>query len=198
MSTEAFDGEKGNYSARHLPGEEGVWVFILLDLFAFALFFGAYIFTRAGEVAVFDQSQQQLSQPLGVLNTVLLVTASWLVAVSVKSMREDAGRKTMLALFFALLMGLAFVASKATEYAELFDAGVGISTNSFFMFYFCLTLIHLLHTVIGCVVLGVLMLSARSGSYTAASMVGLESGASYWHMVDLLWLILFPLLYLLR
>jgi len=185
-------------TARHLPGEEGVWVFIMLDLLAFGMFFAAYIFTRASEVELFNQNQQYLSQHLGVFNTVLLVTASWLVAVAVKSVRLNEERKASLALLFALLMGVGFIASKAIEYTELFDAGFGISTNSFFMYYFCLTLIHLLHTLIGCVVLIVLFLAARAGKYSNAGMTGLESGASYWHMVDLLWLILFPLLYILR
>jgi nitric oxide reductase NorE protein len=184
--------------ARHLPGEEGVWVFILLDLMAFGMFFAAYIFTRAGEVAIFDQSQEQLSQPLGVVNTLLLVTASWLVAAAVKTVRVGQGRTASIQLFCALLLGLGFIMSKAIEYTELFEAGVGISSNNFFMFYFCLTLIHLLHTVIGCVILAVLAFSARGGQYSAGKMTGLESGASYWHMVDLLWLILFPLLYMLR
>lgn len=95
-------------------------------------------------------------------------------------------------------MGIGFIVSKATEYNELFRDDVGISTNNFFMFYFCLTLIHLLHTLIGCVILAIMFFAARSGKYKSENMAGLEGGASYWHMVDLLWIILFPLLYILK
>jgi len=98
----------------------------------------------------------------------------------------------------ALLCGLAFMVSKAVEYTEKLEAGVSLLTNDFFMYYFTLTGIHLFHVLAGIVVLVVLWFMARSRSFEPGRPVVLECGAIYWHMVDLLWIILFPLLYLVR
>jgi len=115
----------------------------------------------------------------------------------------DAVRKSRFALaqrFIggAFLCGLAFAVSKAIEYTEKLNAGISLLTNDFFMYYFTLTGIHLFHVVAGNVVLLVLWFMARSRSFDPERPVVLECGAIYWHMVDLLWIILFPLLYLVR
>ncbi len=87
---------------------------------------------------------------------------------------------------------------KAVEYTAKIKAGYTMLSNDFFMFYWCLTGIHLLHVFVGSTILLVCWNNARDGRYGPANMKGLETGASYWHMVDLLWIFLFPLLYLLR
>jgi nitric oxide reductase NorE protein len=88
--------------------------------------------------------------------------------------------------------------SKAIEYTEKLNAGISLLSNDFFMYYFTLTGIHLFHVVAGNVVLLVLWFKARSQSFDPARPVVLECGAIYWHFVDLIWIILFPLLYLVR
>jgi len=98
----------------------------------------------------------------------------------------------------AIALALAFVAVKYVEYSAKFAAGINLSTNTFYMFYFSLTMVHLAHVVGGTVILIVLRKNAKGGAYHPANMKGLEAGATYWHMVDLLWIFLFALLYLLR
>jgi nitric oxide reductase NorE protein len=88
--------------------------------------------------------------------------------------------------------------SKAIEYTQKLEAGITLLTNDFFMYYFTMTGIHLVHVVAGNVVLAVLWFKARARTFDPANPVGLEIGATYWHMVDLLWIMLFPLLYLVR
>ena len=97
-----------------------------------------------------------------------------------------------------MLCGIAFGISKAIEYGGKLAAGITPMSNDFYMFYFSLTGIHLLHVIGGCVMLTVFWLKARKGEFDSRNLKVLESGATYWHMVDLLWIFLFPLLYLLR
>jgi nitric oxide reductase NorE protein len=73
-----------------------------------------------------------------------------------------------------------------------------LSTNTFYMFYISLTFFHFMHVILGMVILTAIWLQARKGAYTSQNSHGLESGAAYWHMVDLLWIILFPLVYVMR
>jgi nitric oxide reductase NorE protein len=95
-------------------------------------------------------------------------------------------------------MGAVFVAVKLGEYAHHFGEGVTLSTNTFYMFYLSLTFFHFMHVLMGMVILAAVALKARRGGYSVANHTGVETGASYWHMVDLVWLILFPLIYVMR
>ncbi len=183
---------------RRLPGVEGVWVFVIADMMVFALLFGSFIIGRHQNPALFEASRHALNPNFGGVNTLILVTSSWFAALALDAVRKS---RFVLAQRFiggALLCGLAFMVSKAVEYTEKLEAGVSLLTNDFFMYYFTLTGIHLFHVLAGIVVLVVLWFMARSRSFEPERPVVLECGAIYWHMVDLLWIILFPLLYLVR
>jgi len=97
-----------------------------------------------------------------------------------------------------MLCGAGFLVVKVFEYAEKFGAGISLSTNTFYMFYISLTFFHFMHVILGMVILAVIWTQARRGAYRPGECNGLESGAAYWHMVDLLWIILFPLVYVMR
>lgn len=183
---------------RRLPGVEGVWVFVGADIFFFAILFASFMQERAKAPELFNQASHLLNATIGGINTLILLTSSWFVALAVQAAR--AGRQAELVRWLALGLacGAAFGVLKIVEYAQKLLGDWSLLANDFFMFYFALTGIHLLHVVGGSVVLSVLLLRARSGAYTHGNCIGLESGATYWHMVDLLWIILFPLLYLLR
>ena len=184
--------------ATHLPGDRDVWVFIMAELVMFGAFFVAYIVHRRADVTLFDTAQATLDRRLGVLNTLLLVTSSWAVVRAVQAARADCNTAVVRRLGAAIALALAFVAVKYFEYSAKFAAGIDMTTNSFYMFYFSLTMIHLAHVAGGTVVLTVMRQNAKGGAYHAADLKGLEAGASYWHLVDLLWIFLFALLYLLR
>ncbi len=181
-----------------IPGDKDVWVLIGAELLTFGMFFVAFIGYRALEVAHFNASQTALHRNLGLLNTLFLVTSSWCVVQAVRAAREDRPASVARSLGIAILLGISFMVVKALEYTELVSSGVGMTTDNFFMFYYCLTIIHLLHVVGGTVILTVMWANARTGRYHSGNTKGLETGASYWHMVDLLWIFLFPLLYLVR
>jgi nitric oxide reductase NorE protein len=180
----------------HVPGEVGIWVFVLGDMLAFALFFGVFLYERGGEPAAFDEARHELTVGFAVANTLLLLTSSLLIAMAVRAVRSGARELAPRLIALAMVCGAAFVANKGIEYGEQLGAGRTPATSDFFMFFFMLTGIHLAHVLIGLVVLGYLWRVARRPVTAAADLRAIESGASYWHMVDLLWIVLFPLLYL--
>jgi len=182
--------------AKLLPGEEGVWILVLGDMIVFGLFFITYLYYRAQEADLFDRSQALLNRNFGVINTLLLLTSSWFVVMAVEAVRAGHNRRAKTLLRLAFLCGAGFCGIKVVEYTEEFNKGITVVTNDFFMYYFMYTGIHLLHVAIGLGVLLFLMLKIDAARPQDAPVF--ESGATFWHMVDLLWIMLFPLLYLVR
>lgn len=185
-------------SDRRLPGDLAIWVFILAEMLAFAVFFASYAFARARNVELFDLCQQTLDRNAGAINTLLLVSGSWFVALAVRAAKRDDARATARFIALGFICGGGFLVVKVGEYAAKFGAGISLSTNTFYMFYISLTFFHFMHVILGMVILAILWVKARQGAYGRHDAHGLESGAAYWHMVDLLWIVLFPLVYVMR
>ena len=183
---------------RRVPGEEGIWVFILGDLMIFSAFFCVYTWYRSLDPETFLASQALLNQNYGAVNTLFLLASSWFVVLAVHSARNGDGRRAPGLIAWAFLCGLAFSLVKIIEYREKLSAGYTPLSDDFFMYYYIFTGIHFLHVIIGMGVLLFLFHKARAGIRTSREISFLESGASYWHMVDLLWIVLFTLLYLVR
>ena len=183
---------------RYPPGDLAIWIFILAELGVFAIFFAAYAFARVGHVELFNACQETLDRRAALLNTLALITGSYFVVRAVAAMRVGNPGGCVRWLLAALGMGLVFLVVKVFEYAHHFEAGVTLSTNTFYMFYLSLTFFHFMHVILGMVILAAVALKARAGGYSVADHTGVETGASYWHMVDLVWLILFPLIYVMR
>jgi len=169
MSAATATCELDGSVARRLPGDRDVWIFITAELLMFGAFFVAYIVNRAGEVELFNASQLTLDRTLGVLNTLLLVSSSWAVVQAVCAARRDERSAAPRYLAVAIALGIAFVIVKVFEYSAKFGAGLTMMTNTFYMFYFCLTMIHLLHVVAGTVILTVLWSNARGGAYNSSN-----------------------------
>ncbi len=183
---------------RKLPGEAGIWVFILGDMMMFGLFFIVFSYYRTQSLDVFLSSQRTLDQNIGALNTLLLLTSSWFVAKGIHIARSNPSRPSPLWFLLGFSCGLGFVVNKVIEYHAKLVHGITLTTNDFYMYYYVLTGIHLVHVLIG---MGVLLLLWRMTSrpLTGKNDIALlESGGVFWHLVDLLWIVLFPLLYLVR
>jgi nitric oxide reductase NorE protein len=183
---------------RRLPGVDGVWVAIGADSVIFAILFMSFMQARLKDPAVFEASRQTLNMTLGGIDTLILLTSSWSVALAVQAMKRDQIDREPLLLLGGALTGLMFMVSKSIEYFEKFAHGITPATNDFFMWYFTLTGIHLLHVVFGTSLLTYLWIRSRRGTYDHLHRAVPESVASYWHLVDLLWVVLFPLLYLMK
>jgi nitric oxide reductase NorE protein len=185
-------------AGRYPPGDLAIWIFILAELAVFAAFFAAYAFTRMGQVDLFDTYQATLDRRAALFNTLALITSSYFVVRAVAAIRADDHRGCAAWLLGALGMGLLFLVVKSSEYAHHFGEGIRLSTNTFYMFYLSLTFFHFMHVILGMVILAAVAVKAHRGGYSAADHTGVDTGASYWHMVDLVWLILFPLVYVMR
>ena len=184
--------------ARRVPGEEGIWVFVLGDMTVFALFFATFMYSRGKNPSVFARDHATLHVALGTLNTVLLLSSSLVVVLAVQ--RVLGGRRVgaWRLIAVALCCGAGFVAVKAVEWTQLFTDRKGVGSGEFFSYYFMFTGIHLLHVLIGLAVLSRLIVVVRQPEFSAKQARLCETGGIFWHMVDLLWVVLFALFYLVR
>jgi nitric oxide reductase NorE protein len=183
---------------RRLPGVDGIWVFIGADSVIFAILFFSFMQDRLKNPGLFEASRHTLNMNLGGLDTLILLTSSWSVALAVQAMKRDEIDREPRLLLGGAVTGLMFVASKSFEYFQKFAHGLNPGTNPFYMWYFTLTGIHLVHVVAGTSLLTYLWVRSQRGTYDHLHRAVPECVASYWHLVDLLWIVLFPLLYLMK
>jgi len=183
---------------RRLPGVDGVWVFIGADAVIFAILFASFMQDRLHNPAMYEASRHTLNMNLGGIDTLILLTSSWAVVLAIQALKRDLADRVPRYLLAGALTGLMFMVSKSIEYFEKFADGIRPATNDFYMWYFTLTGIHLLHVVFGTSLLTYLWINSRRGAYSSSNRVVPECVASYWHLVDLLWIVIFPLLYLMK
>ena len=185
----------GQMLEKRLPGDLAMWFFILAELSVFAIFFIGFAVAEQLNTEMFVDSKQQLHPIAGLINTLALITSSFFVALSLKKIQLGLTKKTTIYLMVAQCFALLYIVVKLGEYQFLFDAGIDIETNTFFTLYFLITAFHLMHILLGMVILTYMALQAFKNNYQNG-LSGFEAGASYWHMVDMLWIILFPLIYI--
>lgn len=182
--------------APHVPGEPGVWIFLFGDMVVFGVFFATFMYQRAQAPELFDASRHTLNIGIGLANTLVLLTSSLFVVTAVRAIRLSRRGAAQLMLAGALVCGLTFVGLKCVEYTAKVTAGHVPTENNFYLYFFILTGLHLFHVLIGVGVLILLLTQARRRRLSATRMAVVEGGACFWHLVDLLWIVLFALLYL--
>lgn len=182
--------------ARHLPGDGAMWFCVLGDLIIFGAYFVTYLVFRNREEATFVESASHLNLDIGFFNTLVLLASSWLVARCVLAARTGDDRRAIRFAAGGAACGVLFIVIKLYEWWSEASRGFTLTKDSFFSFYYMLTGAHLLHVVIGLVILAVVIIHLRLGTSARASVA--EQGATFWHMVDLLWVLIFTLLYVVR
>jgi nitric oxide reductase NorE protein len=188
----------GSGQVDRLPGDSGVWTFIIADMGAFAMFFLVFTVGRMASPDLFEASRQHLDTTLGLLNTLILLTSSLFMVRAVEAARAGSREAVQRNLVLTIVIGLGFAFTKIMEYKAKGAAGIGLTTNEFYTYYFAFTGIHFLHFIIGIGALLMMVAKARRDALDAKFVTWIESVGCYWHMVDLLWIMLFPMLYLLR
>lgn len=178
------------------PGQPSMWFFIIGDLLIFAAYFIAYMAYRGQDSDVFLQSQQAMNQGVGATNTIILLTSSLFVALGTEAVRDKKISDSLRLFGLAVVFGALFPILKIFEWLPKIEAGHTPGENLYFMFYYVITGLHLFHVLLGLVILGFVMRNIKTASTPDVRFV--ETGAIYWHMVDLLWLVLFALFYLMR
>lgn len=180
------------------PANETIWVFILGDMCVFSIFFFMYLYYRSANLELYQQSQAMLNAHYGSINTLLLLTSSWFVVMALALLRKGDTVRCSRFTLGAIGFGSLFAVSKLMEYGEKTASGISFETNDFFVFYYLMTGIHFAHLLTGLAVLVYLYFSINKlGTPTKDQINTYELSGIFWHMVDLLWILIFPLLYLL-
>jgi len=172
-----------------LPGDLLLWVLIISELLVFGAGLGVFLSVRLTDPAGFAEAQQHLDRVGAALNTVVLISSGYLAARALQLRQAARRRAARLALVGAAALGAVFLVIKGAEYARKAAAGITYDTHPFFMFYYLLTGFHAAHVVAGVILL--LVVAWRD------TPDNIEMGAQFWHMVDLVWVLLFPIVYLL-
>jgi cytochrome c oxidase subunit 3 len=180
------------------PANIAVWILIWAEVTEFALFFLAFLVARSHNPELFAEGPTQLNTTAGVVNTLLLISSSYCVARSMAAIKTGQVNRCLRWLGATLGCGLGYCAVKALEYQWNHASGLDARTDIFYSVYYYLTFNHLLHVMLGMCAIGWAALRTYWGHFTAAEHEGLEGAACYWHMIDLVWIIIFPLLYVLR
>ncbi|MCX4098089.1 cytochrome c oxidase subunit 3 [Nocardia sp. alder85J] len=180
-------------SATRLPGDLDMWVMILGDLFFFGCYFIAYMIFRTRSPEAFAAAQRHLNMGIGVANTIVLLTSSMFAAAAVAAVRRGAVPTARRLILATAGCGLLFAALKAVEWHQELSHGYTMSSE-FFSFYYVLTGVHLAHVALGVLILGVVGRELRREQRVEF----VEQGVLFWHMIDLLWLVIFATVYLMR
>ena len=194
----------------------GIWIFLATEVMFFGGLFAGYAMLRWVYFAAFRGGSHLLDVRLGAANTVVLITSSLTMALSVRSAQTGNRRALALFLILTMILGGVFLGVKAYEYNQKFVEHIVPSLDwapqgevlahlapgglnhaqLYFFFYFVMTGLHALHLIVGMALLLWLVLRARKGSFTSAYFAPVEVVGLYWHFVDIVWIFLFPLLYL--
>jgi len=181
-----------------IPGNWAIWVGILSEMTEFAMMFLVYFIAKAHNPELFHIGPTRLNTLAGAVNTLVLLSSSYFVAKAMLAIRAGRVVASMRWLWGAVGAGVAYLLIKWFEYRWNGAHGLSTDTDLFFTVYYYTTFNHLLHVGWGsCAILwGIFGL--KTGKFTAREHAGLEAVAVYWHMIDLAWIVIFPLLYVLR
>ncbi len=175
------------------PGGILIWILIVVELVTFGVaLIVLSVYSRENPEA-YHQARLQLNATYGAINTLFLLTSGYFMAVAVQKTKLKDYVSAAFNTKMAMLGGLLFLLLKSLEYYEKIEHGLSLGKNTFFTFYWLLTGFHVIHVLIG---LGILFFIYRGMKKATSDILDVEAGASFWHMCDLIWLLLFPMLYL--
>jgi len=183
--------------AGRVPGSMAIWVAIFSEMSEFAMMFIVFFLAKVHFPQLFSDGAAQLNTLAGMFNTLALLSSSYFVAKAVKAVRMNRINASIRWLWMSIISGCAYLAIKYWEYMWNSDQGLNANTDLFFTIYYYMTFNHFLHVAWGSGALLWGIFRLKNGDYTADDHEGIESIASYWHMIDLAWICIFPLLYVL-
>ena len=201
---EQFD----DLAQQHEAASLGMWVFLVTEILFFGGLFAGYTVYRTSYPEAFREASHHLDVLLGSINTVVLITSSLTMALAVYSAQAGRRRALVVYLLLTLVLGAVFLGIKSTEYAHKYEQGLVPGTlfaysgphpgqvELFMLFYFVMTGLHALHLIVGLGMLGILAVLAWRGQFSADYYAPVETGGLYWHFIDIVWIFLLPLLYL--
>jgi nitric oxide reductase NorE protein len=188
--------QKINYkNIYYPPGGILMWIIIFLELITFGMAIVSFVYFGKQNSELYHQSRLQLNSTFGVLNTVFLLTSGYFMANAVHQFKENNIQKSSFYFKLTMLGGFLFIILKSVEYYHKIEAGISLDTNIFFSFYWMLTGFHVIHVIIGLVILGWTNYGMNKKN-SETTIEDIEACGAFWHLCDLIWLLLFPVLYL--
>lgn len=178
----------------------GMWCFLATEVLMFGGLFAALFIFKFKAPEVFREGSNALNWQLGAVNTAILLASSFTMALAVDAAQRGKQGRLKLNLLLTFLGGCGFLVVKYIEYKSKYSHGIwpGENLDLFFSVYFMATGLHLIHVLIGMFFIALVWVRAVMGRYNENNFGGVEIGGLYWHLVDLIWIFLFPLLYLLH
>jgi cytochrome c oxidase subunit 3 len=186
----------------------GMWLFIFTEILLFGGLFIVYSVYRYKHPVEFHLAHQELNVTIGLINTIILLVSSMTVAMSITALQLGNKKLTLILLAVTLLLALVFLVNKYFEWGakihhDIYPGSAFLMSLSkgdmlFFGLYFFMTGLHAIHIIVGMVLLGVVFVKVKNGSVNQNRYSLLENGGLYWHLVDLIWIFLFPLFYLIH
>ena len=187
MKSEKIDHKNFYYP----PGGILIWIIITLELLTFGMALIVLVFMSKEDPELFHKSRLMLNAAYGATNTVFLLVSGFFMATAVHLYKKENFKKASLYLNLTMIGGLLFLVLKSVEYYHKIESGILLDYNTFFTFYWLLTGFHVIHVLVGLIILLYFKFSLKN-----LETEDLEAGAAFWHMCDLIWLLLFPVIYL--
>ncbi|MGJ8642853.1 MAG: cytochrome c oxidase subunit 3 [Luteolibacter sp.] len=176
------------------PGGLLIWSLVLMELLTFGVALIAFVISGRSEPEIFQAGREHLNSYFGVANTVFLLASGYFMAAAVERFKKGTNARPLI--HCAMVGGILFLVLKGIEYHEKIESGLTLGHDTFLTYYWLLTVFHLMHVLVGLIILAVLHRRLRPAAKTMQP-EDFEAGAVFWHMCDLIWLILFPVIYLL-
>lgn len=218
MSTDKAHGAHSAHVAHHfkdatqqyLSGKEGIWLFMLTEILMFGAIFVAYAIYHHAYPEMFAEGAKSLDWKMGFINTLVLIFSSFTMAISISYIQKNEQKKAVIALATTVLCGAIFMVIKYFEYTHKFHLGlfpgkfldvakVGAehaNLGLYFGFYYCMTGLHGIHVLLGMGLITWCLIRTMRGDFHGQYWIVVEGVGIFWHIVDLIWIFLFPLLYL--
>lgn len=177
------------------PGGILIWIIIFIEVLTFGVALIAMVYSSNHEAELFYNSSLKLNKTYGMINTIFLLTSGLFMAKAVVHLKKGDKEKFLKLLYLTMFFGLLFLGLKSFEYYDKITEGFGIGYNTFFTFYWMLTLFHVIHVIVGLVILTTVYFGIKKEK-SKTSINDVEASVAFWHMCDLIWILLFPVIYL--
>ncbi|NQX97622.1 MAG: cytochrome c oxidase subunit 3 [Flavobacteriales bacterium] len=178
------------------PGGILIWFLIILELFTFLGAILIFVYYRKNMLKEFTESKAFLNPIIGTINTIVLITSGYFMAISIHKLRANDNQKSAFFMLIGTLLGIIFLGIKGLEFYHKIELGIGFNYNTFFTFYWLMTGFHFIHVLFGVGLLSYMYFAVKNRKYSVKEMFDVEASAAYWHMCDLIWILIFPILYL--
>ena len=180
------------------PGGILIWFIIILEMLTFLGGIIAFNYYQSQSPDLFAESRQMLNPLIGIINTVVLITSGLFMVYTVQTIKKNQTKKSQFYILLTLVLGVVFLVIKGFEFYHKSELGIDLSYNIFFTFYWLMTGFHFIHVLFGVGLLSYMYFAIGRGDYSSEDSLDIETTASYWHMCDLIWILIFPVLYLIN